>query len=355
MKLATIGVVIAGLGGCIVSPVMHFGAGKSPQQAQHEEYTRVTPASFAEHHEWTGEITTAKIRVWADDAYRAQNIHWEQTFQAQLDATNDVLAAMFGVRLVADFHAWSRHAPDATLDDSLAALATADPGDNVLSVVGLTSSIALVSATFEQLGVAHLGGNHLVVRGYADLEERKIFEANFTELRAEERDVLYQARRRHKTTAIFLHELAHNLGADHVPDEDTLMHATYTERASSFDPHSRELILAALDARVRPDHAAPRLATERPAATVVAAPAAPGAHHGHAKLFVRIDDQGQRSIAGQLIDTETLDDLLRMSHRDDPETEIVIKATVHAPRPALVELLDRAKTAGLEHYSFASP
>lgn len=333
------------LGGCM-TPVIHFGEGKTPAQAQHEQYERVTPASFAEHHEWAGAVTTAKIRVWADDAYRAQNLHWEQTFQDELDATNEVLASMFGVRLVADFHAWTRHAPEASLDDTLTALAEADPGDNVLSVVGLTSSISLVSATFEQLGVAHLGGNHLVVRGYADLEERKYFEARFTELRAEERDLLYQSRRRHKTTALLLHELAHNLGAAHVTDEDTLMNATYTERASAFDAGSREVILAALDTRVRPTHA------DHPTLAVAATAPAPTRH---AKLFVRIDDSGRRFIAGQLVDTGTLDDLLRMSQKDDPDTEIVIKATAHAPRPAIVDLLDHAKTAGLARYSFAAP
>jgi biopolymer transport protein ExbD len=334
-----------------MTPVIHFGEGKTPKQAQHEQYERVTPASFADHHEWAGAVTTAKIRVWADDAYRAQNLHWEQTFQDQLDATNEVLASMFGVRLVADFHAWPRHAPEASLDDTLAALAEADPGDNVLSVVGLTSSISLVSATFEQLGVAHLGGNHLVVRGYADLEERKGFEARFTELRAEERDLLYQSRRRHKTTAILLHELAHNLGAAHVADEATLMNALYSERAAAFDAHSRDVILAALDARVRPARAP---AADHPAVAVVAAAHTPEPAH-HAKLFVRIDDAGRRFIAGQLVDTDTLDDLLRMSQRDDPDTEIVIKATARAPRPAIVDLLDHAKTAGLARYSFAAP
>ena len=152
MKLVAAGAMVI-LCGCLISPVMRFGEGKSAHQVQQEGYERVTPASFTRGHEWAGEVSTARIRVWADDAYRAQNVHWQQTVQNQLDAANEVLAATFGVRLVADYRVWQRHAADATLEDSLAALGEADAGDDVLSVVGLTSSISLVSETFERLGV----------------------------------------------------------------------------------------------------------------------------------------------------------------------------------------------------------
>ena len=151
MKLVAAGAMVI-LCGCLISPVMRFGEGKSAHQVQQEGYERVTPASFTRGHEWAGEVSTARIRVWADDAYRAQNVHWQQTVQNQLDAANEVLAATFGVRLVADYRVWQRHAADATLEDSLAALGEADAGDDVLSVVGLTSSISLVSETFERLG-----------------------------------------------------------------------------------------------------------------------------------------------------------------------------------------------------------
>ncbi|HET9624294.1 MAG TPA: matrixin family metalloprotease [Kofleriaceae bacterium] len=342
MKGVVVGAVL--MAGCFVSPVLHFGDGKTRQQAQHETYERVTPASFADPHAWVGAVTTAKIRVWADDAYRAQNVHWQQAFQDQLEHVNDVLAGMFGVRLVAELRAWPRHAPGASLDETLDALSQDDAGDDVLSVVGLTSSIGLAAATFDQLGVARLGGHHLVIRGYADLEERQAFEAAFTELRSDERDVLYQARRRHKTTAVLLHELGHNLGADHAPDSDTLMYPQYSERASAFDPQSRAVILASLDARLHRRAADP----PGPGVAVAAAPR-------HARLFVRVDDAGQRFVGGQPVDPATLDELLALSHRDDPDTELVVQTTRHAPQAAIVELLDHAKAAGLARYSFAAP
>jgi predicted Zn-dependent protease len=353
MKLLVVVVVgvFVMVSGCM-SPVMRFGGGKSPHEAQQEEYGRVTPTSFAGHHEWAGEVSTARIRVWADDAYRAQNLHWQQTIQDRVEAANEVLAATFGVRLVADYRVWQRHAPGASLADSLDALATLDAGDDVLSVVGLTSSTSLVSATFEQLGLASIGGRHLIMRGYADVEERKVFEAEFTELRAEERDLLYESRRRHKTTAVLLHELGHNLGAEHVPTEDTLMHGTYSERSSAFDPQSHAVILAALDQRLHRGHGAPAAEPTTPEAP--ARVAAPAAHHKLA-VNIDIDDAGKYSVGSQTLAGEMLDGLLRQSFTDDPDTEIVVTAAKHAPRAAVIDLLDRAKAIGLQRFSLAAP
>ncbi len=116
-------------------------------------------------------------------------------------------------------------------------------------------------------------------------------------------------------------------------------------------------MLATLDDRLRRGrHGSPTAAP----ATAPATDAAPTAMisapaRTHAKLFVRIDDTGHSFLGGQAIDAATLDELLQMSHRDDPDTEIVIQATTHAPRAAIVDLLDHAKTAGLQRYSFAAP
>lgn len=345
MRVVVVGAMLV-LCGCLISPVMHFGEGKSASQVQREEYERVTPTSFARRNDWVGEVSTAKIRVWADDAYRAQNVHWQQTVQNQIDAANDVLAATFGVRLVADYRAWQRHAPGASLDETLEALAANDPGDDVLTVVGLTSSISLVSATFEQIGVATLAGRHMILRGHADAEERKAFEAAFTELRAEERDLLYQSRRRHKTTALLLHELGHNLGAEHVRDRDTLMHESYSERASGFDPHSHRVILATLDQRLHRD-SAPEAA---PAARNTGGTATAGSHP---RMVVAVDDAGKYLIGGRVLDGATLDELLHMCFTDDPDTEIVVQAARHAPRTAVTDVFDRAKAAGLKRLSVA--
>src|SRR3954469_1158686 len=167
MRFAVVGrVLVCGLlaSGCFITPVMQFGEGKSARQSQHDVVAEhVAPSSFERSHQWDGNITSARVRVWADDAYRAQNLHWRQTIEDQLEHANEVLGGMFGVKLVAELRSWSRAAPDATLDDSLQALAEIDPGDDVLTVVGMTSSLGIVAATFEKLGVAEIGGRHLVL------------------------------------------------------------------------------------------------------------------------------------------------------------------------------------------------
>src|SRR4051812_38961041 len=125
------------LGGCLVSPVMHFGAGKSEKEAQHDRAAELTPPVLVADGEWSGEVKVAHVRVSADDDYRAQNVHWEHTFGDSLDYANEVLAPLLGMRLEAEYHTWDHHAPGNTLDEDLAELKHMDPGDGVLTVIGL--------------------------------------------------------------------------------------------------------------------------------------------------------------------------------------------------------------------------
>jgi predicted Zn-dependent protease len=343
MRVASVGVlVVCGwlASACLISPVMHFGEGKSARESQHDIATEhVAPSSFERSHDWDGRISSARIRVWADDAYRAQNLHWQQTFEDELEHANEVLGGMFGVRLVAELRSWSRAAPAATLEDTLRALAELDPGDDVLTVVGLTSSTAIVAATFEQIGVAEVGGHHLVLRGYADLEERKTFDRLFTELRPEERELLYQARRRHKTTGLLLHELGHNLGAGHVPDEDTLMHASYSEHAATFDPHSRAVILAGVDRWLRRGQSA---AADPAPAAADPAPAAPPAGKA-ATLVIDLDATGKASANGTPVDDARLDALFAGPERPG---EVVVRWGRNTPPEARNAVIGRAQAAG---------
>jgi hypothetical protein len=252
MKLV-VAVVAAALGaGCLISPVIPIGGGKSSKEIQHERLGKLLPAQLTVPKQWTGDVRVAKVRVWADDAYRAQNVRWQHGFEEQLDYANQVLTPMLGVRMEGEYRSWERHAPGSTLGDALEALAQADPGDDVVWIVGLTSALSLVSPTFDQLGMAHLGGHHLVVRGHADLEERKAFERAFPDIAQEERELVLEARRRHKTTAVLIHELAHSLGAIHEIEQNWIMNPTYSHHAASISDRNRELMLITLEDRLRP-------------------------------------------------------------------------------------------------------
>ena len=326
--------------GCYVqSPVMRFGGGKSAKEAQVDRANQLTPPVLVALDEgWSGEISVAKIRVWADDDFRAQNVKWRETFGEHLAYANEVLGPLLGVRLEAEYREWKHQLVGATLADHLKALALQDPGNDVLSVVGLTSALSLVSATFEQLGYASISGRHMMLRGYADVFERKAFDVMFRELRPEDRDFLHRARRRHKGTAILLHELGHNLGVTHEVLPDTIMNAQYSDKAAAFTPEARDLMLATLDQRLHRTRLKPR-----------AAPA-----DKHPTLVVTLDAAGKPSVGGNAIDDATLDDLLRMSAADDRDTQVVVKAVRGAPHAAVVKILDHAKAAGLSRLAIAT-
>jgi biopolymer transport protein ExbD len=323
------------LAGCFISPVIPIGGGKSSKQVQRETATKLTPPALGVEDDYKGAVRMVRIRVYADDDHRAQNLRWQQTFAELLAHANEILAAQFGVRLDAEYRSWSYRAPvGETLDTILRALATEDPGSDVFAVVALTSALSLVSTTFEQLGVATTPGKHMVMRGFADRGERELFDRAFKDLDAKQRDTLHASRRKHKTVAVFLHELGHNLGAHHRGEPHTLMSPQYSHQASSFDATSRDVIQRTLDVRLgRPT----QVPAQKPEA--------------HPTLVVIVDEQGNRIVGGQAVDYATLDGLLQLHHTDDPNTEVLIRARDKAPQNVVLEVMKRAKAAGLSRIS----
>jgi hypothetical protein len=339
-----LGVVVIFATGCFAqTPVITFGQGKSAKEAQHDQVNRLTPPTLVADEEWTGQIQTARIRVWADDEFRAQNVTWQRTFDEELGNANAVLGPWFGIKLEAEYQTWQHHAPGATLDEMLTELQQQDPGTDVFAVVGLTSSLSLVSATFEQLGVGNLPGRHMIIRGYADIE-RIAFERAFSDIPKEEREALYVGRRRHKTTAVFLHELAHNLGAPHVLDEDTLMNAMYSDHSSGFDPASRDRIMATIDERLHREPHQRSVAASAPAAAVVK----------HPVLTVTVDGMGGISVDGQKLDDAGLHARLWAAADADKDTKVIVTSASGAPPDVVVKVFERAKAVGLHRFAVAA-
>src|ERR1044072_4359317 len=86
-------------GGCLMTPVMKSGEGKSAKQGPHATMASFGPARLASGETWKGEVTTRKVRVWADNQYRTQNIHWEKTFNDAPELANGVLTPPSGIHL----------------------------------------------------------------------------------------------------------------------------------------------------------------------------------------------------------------------------------------------------------------
>lgn len=210
------------------------------------------PATLEAPTKYEGTARTAKVRVWADAEYRAQNVRWKHGFGDELDYANQLLEPMLGIRLEAEFKEWERHAPNASLRETAAELAALDPGDDVTWVFGLTSALPLVSSSTDELGVAEVLGTHIVLRGFSDGAERKAFARAFPDLEDDEREEVHDARRRHKQTVLLVHELAHTLGALHETDPAWIMHPAYRPEQASISDRNRELMLIALDDKLRP-------------------------------------------------------------------------------------------------------
>lgn len=354
-RVVLVGVIV---GGCI-SPVMTFGEGKTAKQAQRDTMTSFGPARLATGEKWSGEVETRKIRVWADQQYRTQNRQWQQSFEEPLELANLVITPIFGLRLVAEYRTWDRHAPGATLVDEITALQEHDPGNDVFAVVGLTSSLSLVSSTFEELGMASVGGRHMVLRGYADLEERKLYANAFPDLRAEERELALVHLRHHKTAVVLLHEFGHVLGADHEVDSTTIMNAAYSNHATAFSPRTREVMLRSVDQRLHRTSTLPALPTGPPVAAAPpsqpqqatraeSSPSTSAAHH--APIVIRVTRKGTTIVDGKPVNTAALESLLKAAFAEDPKTKIVIHEDRKVPTGVVGDLLDRAKAIGFTKF-----
>jgi hypothetical protein len=332
-------VALAVAAGCI-SPVIPIGGGKTARQAQHETMTGIGPAHLILTPKWTGEITTKKIRVLADVSYRSQNRQWQKSFEEPLELANLLLTRSFGVQLEAEYIAWDRQEPGSRLADDLAALQARDPGTDVFAVIGLTSSLPLVSATYEELGLAMVNGRHVMLRGYADLEERKAYANAFPDLTSEEREVALQQIRHHKTGVVLLHELAHILGVEHEDDATTIMHAAYSNHVNAFSAQAEAIMLRSIDQRIGRAGAAP--APPETPQEQAAPPLGP--------IVIDVTKDGSLYVGGERLRWDEVLALLKTAFAADPRTQVHINKDRKAPARVVNDLVDRAKAIGLASF-----
>jgi metallopeptidase family M12-like protein/biopolymer transport protein ExbD/TolR len=286
---------------------------------------------------WKQPVREVKVRVWADEKYRAENFHWEKAFDLQVEQVNAVLEPKLGIRLVVvQRTAWARQEPGSTLEEDLEALKAQDAGGDVFFVIGLVSAQSLVSATFDKMGIAYIGGRDLVVRGYADIEERKQFKNAFPDVPADEIDAALLARRKHKQTTLLLHELGHSLGANHEPQPDAMMNAGYSRMVTGYSSGAREAMLQGIEQRMHPELAGVQQVA---------------AHHGANRVELAIISDGRVMHGDNFVQGAALAQMLEQAHRDDPDTEVVIRKHKSAPAAALQELVGKANAAGLQRVS----
>lgn len=245
-------VAVTSLTACMTPPIT-IGKNVDQKRVQRQSLAAITPAPLESSKPWKGEPRVLKVRVYVDEDFRAQTLRWKRQIEEQFDDANQFLVPALGIRLdVVSYAPWAQRSASASMESLLDALERHDQGDDVAWVVGYVSSLSIASMSFEQLGVAHLLGKHVVIRGYAESGEKKLLAEAFPKVPAVERENAHEQRRRHKQTVILIHEIAHSLGAIHENDEGWIMHASYAVAMSQFSDRSRELMQIAIDERLKP-------------------------------------------------------------------------------------------------------
>jgi hypothetical protein len=193
-------------------------------------------------------LHTLHVRLYVDTTV-AKKVGVRTDFEDRLARVNQVLEPALHLRLqlesVRDLPAQQQGADTGVL---LTALEQLDDAKDVDFVVGLVGASPVVTLSFHDLGRARVLGKHIVVRTMDDAAELRAI-AEFDTLSAEERSRLYQQRKRHKETAILLHELGHTLGALHTRDPLDLMHPEYDNHMQGFAQPNLDLMAYVVDER----------------------------------------------------------------------------------------------------------
>ncbi|WP_394841474.1 M12 family metallo-peptidase [Pendulispora brunnea] len=199
-----------------------------------------------------GPVHVYRVRVYATPAYAAQTMDWKHRVLDLVDDANAVLEPSLRVRLqVESCRDWSLDQED-DLQGTLVSLRRRDGAGDVDWVVGMVGGLSRTTVSFHQVGFAEMGGNYLVLRAAGQLEEQKAIEHAFDGLKEEERSQLVRARKRHRATAVFLHEIGHVLGAPHVRDSRSFMSPDYDAHMESYDDASMARMREALEHRNEP-------------------------------------------------------------------------------------------------------
>jgi hypothetical protein len=195
-----------------------------------------------------------RVRFYVAGDYRRQHPGWQRQLEDLLERASAVLAPSFGLRLeVSELHAWEPACNPAAFASCLDELTEEKPADEQEWIVGVLPAEAIFTESFDELGLAQLPGQHFVLRDVSDLAERAAIDHAFPTHTQAQRDDIYAHRKAHKRLAVFLHEWGHALGAMHTVAAEGLLHPSYDDRMSDYDPANAGIIHAALDDAFSPD------------------------------------------------------------------------------------------------------
>lgn len=194
-----------------------------------------------------------KVRACATRAYAAETLDWQSRFDELLRNATSVLGPSVGLSLEnAGTALWAPEHGEAGLSTVIADLPSCE-GRDADWVVAFVQSTPKVVADFHVAGRGQTFSPYLAVRAPNDPAELQALSKALPDLDEAARQKLYSDRKRHKTLTVFLHELAHTLGAVHRTARDTIMSPSYDAAERGFDEATLALLNNGLSIRL--DHA----------------------------------------------------------------------------------------------------
>lgn len=225
-----------------------------------QEHTAAAMAPSALHGEGAAPVPVHpfRVRAFATPAFAAETLDWAKELAAIVDDANQIATPAIGLRLVlVSTTPWPGKAPDGQdLPTAMTALQQGAPAEDADFVLGLVGGLPKVNMTYDQIGLAVLGGRHLVMRSSADLTESDAIDKGLSELDPGERSKLVRARRRHRAVVVLLHEVGHSLLAVHDSGKEHVMSPAYSPKVDGFGPDATELLRLSVKLRAdkSPDH-----------------------------------------------------------------------------------------------------
>jgi hypothetical protein len=244
---------------CFIGYDSRWGQAKQAQEHRAESLRPATLAAVGGGVELDA-AKPLKARVWANARYVSQTVDWQHDFRGIVEDANRVLAGGVGARIeIAGMERWEDAAPDESLDAQMSALKEQDPGRDAAWVIGLVGGLPTATARYHELGLATVWGHHIVLRSARDLLEQEAIEKSLAELSVDARTELIRQRRRHRSTAVLLHEIGHTLGLIHQTGKDQLMLPAYSSKVDGFGEIALALARKSVAHRIAADDAAASL------------------------------------------------------------------------------------------------
>lgn len=251
LRWALVAASVAAVGGCFAGYDSRWGEEKKLQQQRAAQSAPTLRGEGAPADEGKPPSTARKLRVraYVARAYTTQVIDVPRTLRDLFEDANDVTEPALGVRLELEgIRSWEI-AKDDDLKKLLTELRSADAGSDVDWVVGFVGALPRTSLSFHDLGMAETPGRHVVLRAPSSAARHDETERSYSELSEEERARVQKDHRRHRTAAVFLHEVGHTLGSLHERSDKSIMYPEYRPRMTTFGPDATLVMRAVLERR----------------------------------------------------------------------------------------------------------